>query len=147
MKPGTHVVVVDEEWEARVSRQPCTAYQIPRAWPDNLVYSIYTSGSTGKPKGVMVEHRNLLSFIMYYLLEYEVTPHDICVLKTSISFDVSVAEYAGTLAGGGCLLLLRPGGELDVQYQLDLVRSHKVHASASSKKAGGREEPGEVLRV
>ena len=32
--------------------------------PNNLAYIIYTSGSTGNPKGVMIEHRNLL----YYLL-------------------------------------------------------------------------------
>ena len=126
VEPGTHVVVVDEEWEARVSNQPTTPFLPPRARPCNLCYSIYTSGTTGQPKGVMVEHRNLVSFTTYFLDKYEVSPNDVCVLKASISFDFSVAEYAGVLAGGGCVLLVKPGGEMDVQYQVDLIRSHKV---------------------
>ena len=126
VEPGTQVVVVDEDWEARVSNQPTTPFLPPRAKPENLCYSIHTSGSTGKPKGVMVEHRNLVCFTSYFLNKYEVSPHDICMLKASISFDFSVAEYAGMMACGGCLLLLKPGGETDVQYQLDLVRNHKV---------------------
>ena len=126
MGPGTHVVVVDEEWEARVSNLPTSPFLPPRARPYNLCYSIYTSGSTGKPKGVMVEHRNLVSFTTCFVHKYEMKPHDVCVLKASISFDFSVFEYVGVLACGGRLLVLKPGGEMDVQYQLDLVRSHKV---------------------
>ena len=126
VEPGTHVVVVDEEWEARVSRQPTTPFLPPRARPENLCYSIYTSGSTGMPKGVMAEHCNLVCFTSYFVHKYEVSPHDVCILKASIGFDFSVAEYAGVLAGGGCVLLVKPGGEMDVQYQLDLIRSHKV---------------------
>lgn len=34
--------------------------------PSSLAYVLYTSGSTGKPKGVMVEHRGVVSLLLYF---------------------------------------------------------------------------------
>lgn len=34
--------------------------------PRSLAYVLYTSGSTGKPKGVMVEHRGVVSLLLYF---------------------------------------------------------------------------------
>jgi long-subunit acyl-CoA synthetase (AMP-forming) len=32
--------------------------------PTQLSHVIYTSGSTGRPKGVMIEHRNLIHYLL-----------------------------------------------------------------------------------
>jgi amino acid adenylation domain-containing protein len=121
---GVHVVVMDSEWDERVASQPVTA--ISRARADSLCYAIYTSGSTGKPKGVQVEHRNLVNFALWYNRMFEVTSADRKLLKSSISFDASVLEYAGLLVCGASVVILKPGGQLDLDYQVGLVRDLKV---------------------
>ncbi len=68
--------------------------------PNDLAYVIYTSGSTGQPKGVMVEHGNVLNFLVGM---DERIPHDppgVWFAVTSLSFDISVLELVWTLARG-----------------------------------------------
>ncbi|MFT6372935.1 MAG: natural product biosynthesis luciferase-like monooxygenase protein [Gammaproteobacteria bacterium] len=69
--------------------------------PANLAYVIYTSGSTGTPKGVMVEHRNVVNFMvgMDDTLNYQGDP-GVWLAVTSISFDISVLEIFWSLARG-----------------------------------------------
>ncbi len=72
--------------------------------PEELAYIIYTSGSTGKPKGVMLRHIGIAS----YLTDNE---HNIQIRRvvenckcygsvTTISFDMSLKETAGSLCNG-----------------------------------------------
>jgi natural product biosynthesis luciferase-like monooxygenase protein len=75
--------------------------------PDNLAnsshlaYVIYTSGSTGKPKGVMVEHRNVVNFLV--AMDDVLRPGEAAgtwLAVTSLSFDISVLELLWTLTRG-----------------------------------------------
>lgn len=74
---------------------------------DDIIYIIYTSGSTGNPKGVEIKNKNLMNFIYSFknLFDDTVTPSDICLSTTSISFDVSIWEFFFTLLNGATLCL------------------------------------------
>ncbi|MEU9144177.1 amino acid adenylation domain-containing protein [Streptomyces sp. NPDC048349] len=66
----------------------------------NLAYVIYTSGSTGRPKGVMVTHANAANLLPWLDRAYPVDPSDKVLLRTSMSFDVSVWELMLSVLSG-----------------------------------------------
>jgi amino acid adenylation domain-containing protein len=94
--------------------------------PRHLAYVIYTSGSTGRPKGVMVEHRSLVNFLLWSCSAYGERP--VLLQKAPCSFDASVWELFWPLAGGGRLVLARPGGQREPDYLAALIRSAGVTA-------------------
>ncbi|MGW1656564.1 amino acid adenylation domain-containing protein [Streptomyces atratus] len=96
--------------------------------PEDPAYVIYTSGSTGEPKGVVVEHRSVANLLVGTQRAYPLGPDDVILHKTSISFDVSVWELFGWLAGGGALALLPPGAERDPDAVIDAVERYEVTA-------------------
>jgi amino acid adenylation domain-containing protein len=55
---------------------------------ETLAYVIYTSGSTGKPKGVMVEHRNIVNYVVHAVRQFDVGSGAGSLVCTSISFDL-----------------------------------------------------------
>jgi amino acid adenylation domain-containing protein len=63
-----------------------------RAQPDDLAYVIYTSGSTGKPKGVEIQHRALVNFLHSMKHRPGLTPQDVLLSVTTISFDIAALE-------------------------------------------------------
>jgi amino acid adenylation domain-containing protein len=94
--------------------------------PENLAYLIYTSGTTGNPKGVMVEHRSIVNHICWLQKEYPITREDVIVLKTAITFDVSMIELFWWSFVGSGLYLLNPGYEKDPKQMLIQMSKHKV---------------------
>lgn len=70
-----------------------------------LAYVIFTSGSTGKPKGIMVEHRNLLHFLLNIADRYQLTPADRVLQFSTMNFDIFVEELFGALCHGATLVL------------------------------------------
>ncbi|MCP5052504.1 MAG: amino acid adenylation domain-containing protein, partial [bacterium] len=73
--------------------------------PTHLAYIIYTSGSTGRPKGVMVEHRNVTAYIDAFHRELDLSPRDVYLQQTSVSFDVFAEEFFSILLTGGRLAI------------------------------------------
>ncbi|MEO7583970.1 MAG: amino acid adenylation domain-containing protein [Ferruginibacter sp.] len=59
----TALVICMDDDNALFRQQPLHNLSI-NIQPHHLAYVIYTSGSTGKPKGVMIEHHNLLSYLL-----------------------------------------------------------------------------------
>ncbi|UCH93178.1 MAG: AMP-binding protein [Candidatus Aminicenantes bacterium] len=90
--------------------------------PTNLAYVIYTSGSTGRPKGVVVEHRSAVNVLMALQREYPFKERDVYLFKTSVVFDVSVAELFGWFLGGGRLAILEKEGEKDPKKIIDTIQ-------------------------
>ena len=78
----------------------------------SLAYIIYTSGTTGRPKGVMVEHRSVLNYVMTIGSRLRVSPDDVVLQFSSISFDTSAEEIYGSLLHGATLAL-RSAGMID----------------------------------
>ncbi|MHB2015944.1 MAG: amino acid adenylation domain-containing protein [Candidatus Xenobia bacterium] len=73
--------------------------------PAQAAYVIYTSGSTGRPRGVVVEHASAAWYARTIAEHYQIAPSDRVLQFSSLSFDASVEEIFGTLAGGATLVL------------------------------------------
>jgi amino acid adenylation domain-containing protein len=82
---------------------------------------IYTSGSTGHPKGAMLSHRGIVNRLLWKQAAYALSPADVVLQKTPISFDVSVWELFAPLITGGRMILARPQGHRDNQYLAQLM--------------------------
>ncbi|TWH51680.1 non-ribosomal peptide synthetase [Sporomusa sp. KB1] len=102
-KQATHQfsngLVVDELLQNKNEANPQT-----EATAKNLCYIIYTSGSTGKPKGVMIEHRNIVNYVLplksNFYINKIVTTCSTMLSVTTVAFDVFLEEALVTLANG-----------------------------------------------
>ena len=93
---------------------------------DSLMYIMYTSGSTGLPKGVEVPQRGVLNLLHWLQSEYQITPADRVLHKTSIGFDVSIAELFWPLVNGAPIVLARPGGHRDASYLAKTLEEQEI---------------------
>ncbi|WP_237577391.1 non-ribosomal peptide synthetase, partial [Mycetohabitans sp. B5] len=71
----------------------------------DLAYVIYTSGSTGKPKGVMIEHRNVVNFLVSMSSSPGMSSHDRLLAVTSISFDIAGLELYLPMSHGAAVVI------------------------------------------
>jgi amino acid adenylation domain-containing protein len=92
----------------------------------DLAYVIYTSGSTGEPKGVAVEHRSVVNRLRWMQRRYPLGADDVLLLKTPVSFDVSVWELFWWAISGARLAVAPPGAERDPAQLLGTVARHRV---------------------
>ncbi|MFJ8313022.1 MULTISPECIES: amino acid adenylation domain-containing protein [unclassified Streptomyces] len=68
-------------------------------------YVLYTSGSTGRPKGVMIEHRNLMNFLLSMRERFPMGRADRLLAVTTWSFDIAGLElYVPLLSGAGVVI-------------------------------------------
>ncbi|MFI9190667.1 amino acid adenylation domain-containing protein [Streptomyces californicus] len=121
--PGVTVIVVDDH-EA-LSRFPATVPEpVPR--PQDLAYVIYTSGSTGRPKGVMVEHHSVVNYLTTLQEKFRLTSDDRLLLKSPLSFDVSVREVFWALSTGATLVVAEAGRHADPDYLVEAIERERV---------------------
>ncbi|MDH3051982.1 amino acid adenylation domain-containing protein [Gordonia alkanivorans] len=97
--------------------------------PSNTAYVIYTSGSTGTPKGVTVSHRAIAAQLRWKSEEFPLGPADTTVLKTALTFDLSVWELFWPLVNGARLVVATAHGHLDPRYIADLFARTSVTAA------------------
>lgn len=91
---------------------------------NNLAYVIYTSGTTGKPKGVMVEHKNLVNFVLYQKTMF--SDRDIISGCINYSFDAANTEIFSSLLLGKLLHLVNDITRIDVDMLLLYVKKHNI---------------------
>ncbi|NUT37524.1 MAG: amino acid adenylation domain-containing protein [Hamadaea sp.] len=96
--------------------------------PDSPAYILYTSGSTGRPKGVTVPHSGAVNTLAWMQRIQPLHPDDRVLLKTSISFDVSLFELFWPLQVGARLVLAAPGGHRDAAYLVRTVIEEEITA-------------------
>lgn len=94
--------------------------------PHDLMYILYTSGSTGEPKGVMIEHASVMNIAQALHEKYPFHEGDTYLLKTSVTFDVSVSELFGWFWDHGRLAILEPGGEKDPGQMMKAIKDFAV---------------------
>ncbi|WP_405147638.1 non-ribosomal peptide synthase/polyketide synthase [Nocardia salmonicida] len=94
--------------------------------PEHPAYVLFTSGSTGTPKGVLISHRAVVNEICWLRGEYGMTAADRFLQRAPLTFDVSLWELLAPALLGAPLVLLRPGGHLDLAYQARVIREQAV---------------------
>ncbi|MDI9893956.1 amino acid adenylation domain-containing protein [Rhodococcus sp. IEGM 1381] len=94
--------------------------------PAHDVYVIYTSGSTGTPKGVALSHGAVAHQLRWKTRYYPSGPDDAGVLKTPLTFDLSVWELFGPVLSGARTVVARPDGHRDPRYISDLLRRNEI---------------------
>lgn len=90
------------------------------------LYTLFTSGSTGTPKGVQVPDSTLCNLLQWQSEAGGLAAPAVTQQFSMLSFDVSFQEVFGTLCGGGCLHLVRPGWRQDAPALLEQLESSGV---------------------
>ncbi|MGC6590270.1 condensation domain-containing protein [Paenibacillus sp. Dod16] len=85
--------------------------------PEDVVYIIYTSGSTGMPKGVIIEHRNLLNYILWARNTY-VGDNEAFALYSSIAFDLTVTTIFTPLVSGSRMIIYKQDEQEFILYRI-----------------------------
>ncbi|WGL59179.1 amino acid adenylation domain-containing protein [Pigmentibacter sp. JX0631] len=92
----------------------------------DLAYVIYTSGSTGKPKGVMIDHKGAVNTILDLNDRFKVTENDRILALSNLNFDLSVYDFFGILAVGGCIVIPSSNKQKNPEYWSDLILKHNI---------------------
>ena len=95
--------------------------------PEDLAYLIYTSGSTGRPKGVMLRHIGIMSYVYDHPANQHV--HSLSELGvktfvtiTTLSFDMSLKEFATSFNNGVTVVLADEDEVMDAGLLADLMK-------------------------
>jgi amino acid adenylation domain-containing protein len=99
---------------------------LPTSDPQRLAYVIFTSGSTGTPKGAMNTTAGIVNRLHWMQERFRLDVSDRVVLKTPISFDVSVWEMLWPLLTGATIVIAKPGGHGEPRYLIDLFERQEV---------------------
>ncbi|CAF1557852.1 unnamed protein product, partial [Adineta steineri] len=94
--------------------------------PENAVFVIFTSGSTGIPKAVQLRHRNFTEFMHSFVNIDVVTKSDIIIQMARCSFDNHLLSLLGTLVIGSTLVMLRPEGNMDLEYLASVLDRKQI---------------------
>ncbi|UGT42360.1 amino acid adenylation domain-containing protein [Nocardia yamanashiensis] len=92
----------------------------------HTAYVIFTSGSTGRPKGVAVSHGAIVNQLLWKTAEFGLTGDDAVLLKTAVTFDLSVWEFWSAATCGGRLVIAAPDGHRDPAYLNALMARESV---------------------
>lgn len=96
----------------------------PELAEKGLCYIMFTSGTTGQPKGVQIGRESVQGLIDWMRLDFELGPEPVFLNHTVFSFDVSLYDVFGTLALGGCILMLDRGRAASALEVAALIARH-----------------------
>ncbi len=111
------------------------------ALPSDVAYAIYTSGSTGQPKGVLVEHRQVMGYVLGMAQRVGWAPGAGYAMLQPLTVDSSVTVLWGALLGGGRLHLVSRQRAADAaalagyfeRHPIDYLKIAPSHLAALQK--------------
>ncbi|MEG1394761.1 MAG: amino acid adenylation domain-containing protein [Clostridia bacterium] len=68
--------------------------------PDDIAFTIFTSGSTGTPKGTIITHKNVLSYVGWFVKRFDITSNDSFGSQTPFFFSMSVTDFFSAWVAG-----------------------------------------------
>lgn len=103
---------------------------------DSLFILLYTSGSTGVPKGVMLEHRNLVAFINWYVKNYEMNEESRSAAYASFGFDADMMDLYPVLSAGGELHIIEEAIRLELIKLKNYFQENRITHSFMTTQVG-----------
>jgi len=94
--------------------------------PNTVAYLIYTSGSTGKPKGVQIEHFSLVNFLNSMAKKPGITPSDVMLAVTTISFDIAGLEMYLPLLCGATIFIASQETSMNPDLLIQKIEESKA---------------------
>ena len=85
----------------------------------DIAYILYTSGSTGTPKGVTISHRNILDYIQWAVVKFQISPADRILGTAPFHFDMSTFDVYASLHAGATLVV---ASKMDLLFPSKLMR-------------------------
>ena len=136
---GLDILLTQNHLQTRLPPTTATIICLDRDWSDfpasnphnhthshNLAYIIYTSGSTGNPKGVAIEHHSAVNTLWDIQERFQVGSGDRVLAVSSLSFDLSVYDFFGSLGAGGTAILPVTATTPDPAHWLELIAREQV---------------------
>ena len=123
---GIKTVCLDLDCDMIEQQQAFEKTSIHQPDTDNLAYVIYTSGSTGTPKGVQISHGAVVNFLKSMAEKPGISPNDILMAVTTLSFDIAVLELFLPLISGARVVIVPREIAYDGARLLEKIKSSKA---------------------
>jgi amino acid adenylation domain-containing protein len=135
------------EVAAALAAEPATGPPESGVGPANAAYAIYTSGSTGRPKGVLLEHRQIVNYVLGVSRRLRFTPGASYALVQPLTVDIGKTMLFPSLCLGGCLHVIAERRASDpvaldeyfAQHAIDGVKITPSHLGALQSFSSTRE--------
>jgi amino acid adenylation domain-containing protein/non-ribosomal peptide synthase protein (TIGR01720 family) len=131
--PCKNILNLDEDWSIIAQEKTDNFYH--NVTLENLAYIIYTSGSTGQPKGVQISHHALTNFLFAINKNLDLTPSDVLLSVTSLSFDIAALELYLPLIVGARVVIASQKTTTDsqqLQHQINQLNITIMQATPAT---------------